>query len=483
MFSKGAICLLTAGALALSWAMPAHAMNKAELVEAMASNAGLSKADSKRALDGFINATSSSLREGDRVVLRNFGAFGVTDRIMDSSGETSMGEVDFVAGRAFVDSDDHAPAYAFRLEIGGAEDGIIHYLDDDDDGDGIPTTLASGSGGGVLKKGDRVALMAGDEFVHEAKVMAVLVHRSQADGGGGDCIAVFTSASGGDKPLWCWGDNSSSRDTQGDDNPRQPDSGPQQTQQGGGAGGSILVCEADGEARGVLLSGVRAEQLRPGMTIVKRSENPLYEERPRADSNPLYGRASGETGGGIVREMDLIEMMVRESGLGERTVISAYNALLNIIVDEVNAGGFVDMAGFGRFGSEAVAVVQIVDPCAGDPEACLQDIDDPELLREILTNDFVENEVTVAIGEGDLDDAVETAKKASKRSARTGRNPQTGKEIQIAAGAGGSDGSAGEATERTARTGRNPQTGKEIKIAAKNKVKFKAGADLSKSVN
>ncbi|CAM1341287.1 HU family DNA-binding protein [uncultured Tenacibaculum sp.] len=38
-------------------------------------------------------------------------------------------------------------------------------------------------------------------------------------------------------------------------------------------------------------------------------------------------------------------------------------------------------------------------------------------------------------------------------------------------------------SERAARTGRNPQTGKEIKIAAKNVVKFKAGAGLSDSVN
>jgi DNA-binding protein HU-beta len=37
--------------------------------------------------------------------------------------------------------------------------------------------------------------------------------------------------------------------------------------------------------------------------------------------------------------------------------------------------------------------------------------------------------------------------------------------------------------ERAARTGRNPQTGKEIQIAAKNVIKFKAGADLSKKVN
>ncbi|PHR45054.1 MAG: DNA-binding protein [Fluviicola sp.] len=34
-----------------------------------------------------------------------------------------------------------------------------------------------------------------------------------------------------------------------------------------------------------------------------------------------------------------------------------------------------------------------------------------------------------------------------------------------------------------ARTGRNPQTGKSIQIKAKKRPKFKAGADLSKSVN
>ncbi len=38
-------------------------------------------------------------------------------------------------------------------------------------------------------------------------------------------------------------------------------------------------------------------------------------------------------------------------------------------------------------------------------------------------------------------------------------------------------------SKRAAREGRNPQTGKTIKIAAKNVVKFKAGADLQKAVN
>ena len=38
-------------------------------------------------------------------------------------------------------------------------------------------------------------------------------------------------------------------------------------------------------------------------------------------------------------------------------------------------------------------------------------------------------------------------------------------------------------SNRAARDGRNPQTGATIKIAAKNVVKFKAGAELSGSVN
>ncbi len=37
--------------------------------------------------------------------------------------------------------------------------------------------------------------------------------------------------------------------------------------------------------------------------------------------------------------------------------------------------------------------------------------------------------------------------------------------------------------KRSARIGRNPQTGKEIKIAAKKVVKFKAGSELATNVN
>ncbi|MCD4774312.1 MAG: HU family DNA-binding protein [Bacteroidales bacterium] len=55
-------------------------MNKAELIEAMASEANLTKADAKRALDAFIGATSGALKKGDRVALVGFGSFSVTKR-------------------------------------------------------------------------------------------------------------------------------------------------------------------------------------------------------------------------------------------------------------------------------------------------------------------------------------------------------------------------------------------------------------------
>ena len=47
-------------------------MNKAELIDAIASNADLSKADAKRALDGFVAATSDALKKGERISLVGF---------------------------------------------------------------------------------------------------------------------------------------------------------------------------------------------------------------------------------------------------------------------------------------------------------------------------------------------------------------------------------------------------------------------------
>jgi DNA-binding protein HU-beta len=55
-------------------------MNKAELIDAIASGAGLTKADSKKALDSFIKATTGALKKGNRVALVGFGSFSVAKR-------------------------------------------------------------------------------------------------------------------------------------------------------------------------------------------------------------------------------------------------------------------------------------------------------------------------------------------------------------------------------------------------------------------
>jgi DNA-binding protein HU-beta len=55
-------------------------MNKAELIDAMASQSGLTKADAKKALDAYIGATTEALKGGDRVSLVGFGSFSVTTR-------------------------------------------------------------------------------------------------------------------------------------------------------------------------------------------------------------------------------------------------------------------------------------------------------------------------------------------------------------------------------------------------------------------
>lgn len=55
-------------------------MNKAELISAMAAESGLTKADSKRALDAFVSAVTKTLGAGERVSLIGFGTFSVSDR-------------------------------------------------------------------------------------------------------------------------------------------------------------------------------------------------------------------------------------------------------------------------------------------------------------------------------------------------------------------------------------------------------------------
>jgi DNA-binding protein HU-beta len=55
-------------------------VNKTDVIEAVASRAGLSKADAGRALDAFISSVEDSLARGEKVTVTGFGTFEVRNR-------------------------------------------------------------------------------------------------------------------------------------------------------------------------------------------------------------------------------------------------------------------------------------------------------------------------------------------------------------------------------------------------------------------
>ncbi len=55
-------------------------MNKSELISAIAEKSGLTKVDSKKALDATLEAISDEVKKGGKVVLVGFGTFSLTER-------------------------------------------------------------------------------------------------------------------------------------------------------------------------------------------------------------------------------------------------------------------------------------------------------------------------------------------------------------------------------------------------------------------
>lgn len=55
-------------------------MNKSQLIEAVAKDAGLAKADSARAIDSLLSTVSKTLKKGDEVIITGFGKFSVVNR-------------------------------------------------------------------------------------------------------------------------------------------------------------------------------------------------------------------------------------------------------------------------------------------------------------------------------------------------------------------------------------------------------------------
>jgi DNA-binding protein HU-beta len=88
-------------------------MTKTELIDKIASGAGLSKADASRALDAAIDAVKAALKKGQKVTLVGFGTFAVTKRKARKGRNPRTGQVinipaaktpKFTAGKALKDA-------------------------------------------------------------------------------------------------------------------------------------------------------------------------------------------------------------------------------------------------------------------------------------------------------------------------------------------------------------------------------------------
>jgi DNA-binding protein HU-beta len=67
-------------------------MNKAQLVEAVAKDSGLSKADSARALDSLVVTVTKALKKGDAVAITGFGKWSVSRRGARTGRNPQTGE-------------------------------------------------------------------------------------------------------------------------------------------------------------------------------------------------------------------------------------------------------------------------------------------------------------------------------------------------------------------------------------------------------
>jgi DNA-binding protein HU-beta len=88
-------------------------MTKAELIDKIASSAGLSKVDASKALDSTLNSVRVALKKGQKVTLVGFGTFSVVKRKSRKGRNPRTGDVitipaakvpKFTAGKALKDA-------------------------------------------------------------------------------------------------------------------------------------------------------------------------------------------------------------------------------------------------------------------------------------------------------------------------------------------------------------------------------------------
>lgn len=75
-------------------------MNKSELVDSIASEAGLTKEQATKALNAFVSSVQGALVRGDDVVLVGFGTFSVKERAARTGRNPATGaEIQIAASK------------------------------------------------------------------------------------------------------------------------------------------------------------------------------------------------------------------------------------------------------------------------------------------------------------------------------------------------------------------------------------------------
>jgi DNA-binding protein HU-beta len=77
-------------------------MNKTDLIEGIAEDAGISKAAAKKALESFLGNVEKSLKKGDRISLVGFGSFSVSKRAAREGRNPQTGKTIKIAAKKVV---------------------------------------------------------------------------------------------------------------------------------------------------------------------------------------------------------------------------------------------------------------------------------------------------------------------------------------------------------------------------------------------
>ena len=77
-------------------------MNKSDLIDGMAADAGITKAAAKKALESFLGNVEGSLKKGNRVSLVGFGSWSVAKRAAREGRNPQTGKTIKIAAKNVV---------------------------------------------------------------------------------------------------------------------------------------------------------------------------------------------------------------------------------------------------------------------------------------------------------------------------------------------------------------------------------------------